>query len=101
MTEHTDALYAQLLGETAPILWSELEPFFARGVLLQVASQIDLIEVAQAVAQDDKTKVSAWLSQQQLGHLQADQASHWQSGQIELWAVVVAPWVLVQERPLH
>lgn len=98
MTEETDLLYARLLSETAAINWSELEPFFARGVVLHVASSINLVEVAQAVAEDNKASVSVWIEQQQLGALSAEQASLWQSAQPDLWAVVVAPWVLVQER---
>lgn len=98
MTEETDLLYARLLSETAAIAWPELEPFFARGVVLHVASQVNLVEVAKAVAEDNKAQVSAWIEQQHLGALSADQASLWQSHAPELWAVVVAPWVLVQER---
>lgn len=103
VTEETDLLYARLLGETATITWPELEPFFARGALLYVHHQVDLIEVAQAVAEDHKEKVTGWLSARQLEPLQAEQALQWQTGQSALWAVVVAPWVLVQERssPLH
>ena len=39
MTEQTSTLYAKLLGETAMISWQELQPFFARGALLQVGEK--------------------------------------------------------------
>ena len=100
MTEETDLLYARLLSETARIAWSELEPFFAKGVVLQVAPDLNLVEAAYAIAQDDKTQVANWLNQQQLGRLEAAQAEVWQHSQ-HLWAVVVAPWVMVQERLVH
>ena len=48
MTEQTSTLYAKLLGETAVISWAELQPFFARGALLQVDAALDLVEVAEA-----------------------------------------------------
>lgn len=99
--EDVDLLYTRLLGETASITWPELEPFFARGVLLHVQERMDLIAVAKAVAEDNKTQVAQWLTQKQVALLQAEQALDWQSNQPHLWAVVVAPWVLVQERPLH
>ena len=98
MTEQPSTLYAKLLGETAPICWQELQPFFARNVLLSVDGSQDLIEVAQAVAENDQSKVGAWLA---AGHLQkvADQqAEDLLARDPQLWAVVVAPWVLVQER---
>ncbi len=50
MTEQTSTLYAKLLGETAVISWAELQPFFARGALLQVDAALDLVEVAEALA---------------------------------------------------
>ena len=61
MTEQASTLYAKLLGETAQIGWQELQPFFARGQLLWVGEALDLVEVAQAVAEDAGAKVAAWL----------------------------------------
>ncbi|HCJ30287.1 MAG TPA: DUF2288 domain-containing protein [Pseudomonas sp.] len=98
MSEDPSTLYAKLLGETASISWQELQPFFARGALLRVASDFDLIEAAQAVAEDNQEKVAAWLAEGQLGKLEAEQAQDWMQRDPSLWAVVVAPWVLVQER---
>lgn len=93
-----ETLYAKLLGETASIGWTELQPFFARGALLWVSAELDLIAVAVAVAQDDKASIAAWLSAAQVGKLEAVQASDWFERDPSLWSVVVAPWVLVQER---
>lgn len=98
MSDDSSTLYAKLLGETAAITWQELQPFFARGALLRVASNADLVEAALAVAQDDSAKVSAWLAGGQLNKLEAGQAQDWLERDPTLWAVVVRPWVLVQER---
>ena len=105
MTEQPSTLYAKLLGETAAITWQELQPFFARGALLLVDGTQDLIEVAQAVAQNDQEKVAAWLAAGILSKADDSRAEDLLTRDPELWAVVVAPWVLVQERieraPLH
>jgi hypothetical protein len=98
MTEQPSTLYAKLLGETAPISWQELQPFFARGALLMVEGTQDLIAVAQAVAENDRGKVSAWLASGQLKKIDDDSAADLLARDPPLWAVVVAPWVLVQER---
>ena len=98
MTEQPSTLYAKLLGETAAIRWQELQPFFARGALLLVEGTQDLIEVAQAVAQNDQEKVTAWLAAGQLRKADDRQAEDLLQRDPELWAVVVAPWVLAQER---
>lgn len=98
MIEQASTLYAKLLGETAPIRWEELQPFFARGAVLWVDGRLDLVEVALAVAEDDKTKVAAWLTSGELGKVEPSRAEDLLARDPQLWAVVVAPWVLIQER---
>jgi hypothetical protein len=98
MTEQASTLYAKLLGETAPITWQELQPFFARGALLMVEGAQDLIAVAQAVAENDQNQVAAWLASEQLKKIDDGCAADLLARDPPLWAVVVAPWVLVQER---
>lgn len=98
MTDQSSTLYAKLLGETAPIRWQELQPFFARGALLWVEGREDLVAVAEAVANDDQARVAGWMNQGVLGRLEDARAEDLLSRDPQLWAVVVAPWVLVQER---
>jgi hypothetical protein len=101
MTEEPSTLYAKLLGETASITWKELQPFFAKGALLWVEASLDLIEVAQAVAENDAAKVSAWLGTGELGKVAESRALELFERDPALWAVVVAPWVLVQDRAVE
>ena len=98
MIEEPSTLYAKLLGETAPIRWQELQPFFARGALLWVEGGQDLVAVAQAVAENDQARVAQWMNQGLLCKLEDSRAEDLLSRDPQLWAVVVAPWVLVQER---
>lgn len=98
MTEQTSTLYAKLLGETAAITWQELQPFFARGALLWVEGRQDLVAVAEAVASNDQARVAQWLGEGVLSKLADERAQDLQAREPQLWAVVVAPWVLVQER---
>ncbi|TBU76982.1 DUF2288 domain-containing protein [Pseudomonas daroniae] len=98
MNEQPSTLYAKLLGETAPIRWQELQPFFARGSLLWVDSDEDLIAVAEAVAENHRETVAAWLDSGRVAVLSDAHAEDLLARDPSLWAVVVAPWVLVQER---
>lgn len=98
MTEHRSTLYAKLLGETAPITWQELQPFFARGALLWVDGEQDLVEFALGVAEDDRAQVAAWLQAGLLAKVEESRAEDLLARDPQLWAVVVAPWVLIQER---
>ncbi len=91
-------LYAKLLGETAKVDWHELERFFAQGKLLHVAADLDLVSVAEAIANDDKTQIAQWLSAVRLSRMQVATAQAFAARTPKLWAVVVSPWVCVQER---
>ncbi len=76
----------------------ELQPFFARGALLLVDGRQDLIAVAEALAQNEQHKVAAWLAEGVLSKAQDTHAKDLLTRNPALWAVVVAPWVLAQER---
>jgi hypothetical protein len=91
-------LYTKLLGETAKIDWQDLERFFAQGKLLSVARDLDLVSVAEAIANDDGPVVTQWLSAGLVERMQAETAADYSARKPELWAVVVSPWVCVQER---
>ncbi|MDB6145157.1 MAG: hypothetical protein JWP80_4201 [Pseudomonas sp.] len=98
MTQEPSTLYAKLLGETASITWNELQPFFARGALLWVEASLDLIEVAEAVAENHAEKVAAWLAAGEVSKVAESRAQDLLDRDPPLWAVVVAPWVLIQDR---
>lgn len=87
-----------LHAETARISWQELEVHFARGVVIRVASELDLVEVAVGFANDDKPALERWITAGQVEHLGTATAKDWNQRNPALWAVVVAPWVVVQER---
>lgn len=98
MTQEPSTLYAKLLGETAEISWKELESFFAKGALLWVDAGLDLIEAAEGMAEDNRDKVAAWLAAGSLGEVSATRALDLVERDPALWAVVVSPWILIQER---
>lgn len=98
MTQEPSTLYAKLLGETASITWKELQPFFAKGALLWVEPRLDLIAVAEAFAENREAQVAAWLKSGDVGKVSESKALDLFERDPPLWAVVVAPWVLIHER---
>ncbi|QSB21290.1 DUF2288 domain-containing protein [Pseudomonas sp. 15A4] len=98
MTQEPSTLYAKLLGETASITWKELQPFFAKGALLWVEPTLDLIAVAEAFAENREAQVAAWLKSGDVGKVSESKALDLLERDPPLWAVVVAPWVLIHER---
>lgn len=82
--------------ETSKIAWSELQRFFASGAAVYIAPELDLVTVADAFAQDNKTQVEEWMQQQQVHLVTDSQASDWIQHDLMVWAVVIKPWILVQ-----
>jgi hypothetical protein len=96
--EPTEPLRAKLNGETSCMQWKELLRFFATGIVIAVSDELDLVEVAACIANDDKTAVAQWMAQDQIGKVSDAQASAWLEADVALWTVVVKPWILVQQR---
>lgn len=99
MAESDDALKHKFNQETSKISWQELQRFYARGVVIEVGSQQDLIQVAIAMHRDNKAQVEQWLNTGAVSQVDDSRAAAWLAADATLWAVVVAPWVLVQEPP--
>ena len=97
MTTPSDILRAKLNLETAQLAWPELERHFARGDVIKVAPGMDLVEAALQLAENNSATVQAWLAEGRIARAGIADAEDWHARQPMFWAVVVAPWVLVQE----
>ena len=97
MTSPSDILRAKLNLETAQLPWSELERHFARGDVIKVAIGTDLIDAALHLAENNAATVQGWLADGHIARAEMRDAEDWHARQPMFWAVVVAPWVLVQE----
>ena len=87
-----------ILLETSTVPWHELQKFFASGVVLSLDKELDMIEVAHQMANDDATAVDALIRENKIQHVSNDQAKRWYADNTILWSVVVKPWVLVQDK---
>ncbi|MCY4044901.1 MAG: DUF2288 domain-containing protein [Cellvibrionales bacterium] len=91
------SLTKDLNRQTAKIRWQELEKFFAMGVLVRVAPSLDLVKVAAEFANDNKPQIEQWLTDGCVIKAQDQDAIRWQTDNTLFWAVVIDPWVLIQE----
>jgi len=82
--------------ETSRIAWKELQRFFAGGTAIYVSNELDLVEVAFQISEDNQAQVAQWLSSGRVGKVTDEQALAWFEADEEVWAVVVSPYVLVQ-----
>ena len=92
-----EELRAHLHGETAKLPWSELERHFAQGVVIKVEKGIDILDVAIVIARDDKDSLEAWMKDKKVMAVEIEDAKKWHEADADLWSLVVAPFVLVQE----
>ena len=87
----------KLHSETALISWLELQRFFAQGLVMCVSKELDLVEVATLFADDHASQLATLLETSSIAPVSNDQARSWYNTKLEVWSVVVAPYVLVQE----
>jgi len=87
----------EIHAETSKIAWSELQRFFAAGKAIYVAVDLDLVEVAVQVSSDNSELVRQWMVTGKIAPVSDDQARCWIDTDATVWAVVVKPWVLVQD----
>lgn len=92
-----ETLWGELNSQTARIRWSELQRYFAKGLVVKVAPGLDLVEIALALIRDDAGEIEPMIADGKIVRANDDHARKWSETDPELWAVVVAPWVLVQE----
>lgn len=83
--------------ETGKITWPELQRYFAAGKVIIVDHDLDLIAIAALLVEDSSAEMEKLIAQGRIVRALDDDAIRWQETEPLFWAVVVAPWVLVQE----
>ncbi|NND66388.1 MAG: DUF2288 domain-containing protein [Halioglobus sp.] len=83
-------------GQTARIHWHDLQTHYARGSVVRIAETLNLVEVAVQLGLDNTALFQDWIDSGDIAAVDDEQALAWYASNEELWAVVAAPWVLVQ-----
>ena len=83
--------------ETGRLPWTELLKHFASGNVIWVANSLDLVDVAVRISHDDKANIAQWMNAGLLAKVSDEQAQKWLDTNAEMWAVVVSPFILVQQ----
>lgn len=86
----------QLAASMGPIQFSDLRAHLARGAVIEVSSALDLLDVGEAVAKDDKPRVEAWIQKGLVGKPSLETIERWSKLEgSPFTALVVQPFVLV------
>ena len=93
-----ELLRAKLNAETAVIGWMELQRQHAAGKVIQVKAELDLVDVAVQLTKDNGAQIDEWIKSGDIEAVQDAQAAEWVVVNQQLWAIVISPWVLVQDK---
>ncbi len=92
-----DDLRTRLSKERGPIDYLEVQKFFAKGVILMVDAQLDLVDVAEKIHADDTDCIENWISAKLVVRAHDEHAKKWLDKNTRFEAVTMMPWLLVQE----
>ncbi|MEH6637355.1 MAG: DUF2288 family protein [Halioglobus sp.] len=95
-TAREELLRQEYHGQTARICWHDLQTYYAQGRVVSVAVGLSLVEVAVQLGMDNTAIFQDWIATDKVAVVDDQQALAWHESNEELWAVVAAPWVLVQ-----
>lgn len=98
VTEREAKLRQEYHSQTARIHWHDLQTYYAHGSVVSVAPPLNLVEVAVQLGLDNTSIFQGWIETGDVAAVSDEQALAWYDTNQELWAVVAAPWVLVQPR---
>ena len=83
------------LGE---VCWRDLRVHLQRDALILVASELDIISAAVAVAEDDSPQVEEWITAGRIGKPSRGQLDDWEQLLDKPFRMlIVQPFILIQE----
>jgi hypothetical protein len=98
MNKHGDeTLRTTIKGEIGIIAWTALARFFAAGTAVAVDAELNLADVAFEFSKNNTAAVQQWMSAGKVNGVSDEQAKMWFETDATVAAVVISPWVLVQE----
>ncbi len=98
MSKNYDITEHQRLNlETAKVPWKELQKFFAQGLAINVDKNLDLIDIGVQISKDNKEIISTLMEQGKIKKVDDHQAQKWLNEEVMVWALVIKPWLLIQE----
>jgi hypothetical protein len=91
-------IQTQLTEEIAKIDWKSLIPHGQRDALIVVSPDLNLIDVGEAMANDNVAIVQTWISQQLIRKPFSEELSSWNTlPDKEFTSLIIQPFVLIQE----
>ena len=91
-------LRAELTQNLDEAEWEWLIPHVQRDAVIVVASELDLLDVGEAIVNDNTSSVQQWIDGQLIAKPTTTQIGEWNSDRTKRFnSLIVQPYVLVQE----
>ena len=91
-------LKEKLEKDVADISWKDLQPHAKRDAIIVVKQELDLPEVAVAIAEDNTASVQGWIGDRSIAKPSSQQLTAWNQTPEKLFvALIVQPFVVIQE----
>lgn len=92
------SLKERLEKDVADISWKDLQPHARRDAVIVITQDLELSEVAVAIAEDNTTLVRDWIGNRAIAKPTAEQLTDWnQQPEKQFTALIVQPFVVVKE----
>ncbi|MEM9695308.1 MAG: DUF2288 family protein [Myxococcota bacterium] len=97
MSRDQSEVRAELAARSGPVQWRDLQAHVLREAVFLLGPDLELLDVAVAVAEDDTARVAAWVDGHQLTRPSRADLERWEhEPERPFLAVVVQPFVLAQ-----
>jgi hypothetical protein len=96
--ERLEKLRQEFHAQTSRIPWHQLQTHYASGALILVSAELNLVEVAVQLQQDNKARFEQWIAEEKISGISDQLGQQFYAENPSLWAVVAPPWVLVQQQ---
>lgn len=96
MTEETN-VRDRFEKDLAEVNWKDMRIHLQRDVIILVSDLLDLLDVATAVAEDNKDQVSLWIAAGKLTKPTKEQIDQWENQLEKPFKMLIAqPYILAQ-----
>lgn len=94
-------LREKLAKEVLETDWKPLAEHFARGAVYYLETELDIIDVGEAMANDEVSSIKQWLDNGLMYTPTPDQATQFaQDGDTKFSMLIIEPYVLIQKKGL-
>ena len=91
-------LKERLEKDVANISWKDLQPHAKRDAIIVVTKELDLPEVAVAIAEDNTASVQRWIGDRAIAKPSSQQLTAWNQTPEKLFiTLIVQPFVVIKE----